>query len=114
MSTQRFPWTRRHLLGLEDLSAAELEAILRRAEEFADGQDWHHKRRADLKGKVVVNLFFEPSTRTRTSFGLAARRIGADTLDFTPGSSSISKGETFIDTAKNIEAMGVDVMVVRH
>src|SRR5439155_16935039 len=68
----------------------------------------------DLAGKVMVNLFFEPSTRTRTSFSLAARRLSADTLDFTPGGSSLSKGESFIDTAKNIEAMGVDVMVVRH
>ena len=62
----------------------------------------------------LLNLFFENSTRTRTSFGLAARRLGADTLDFSASSSSLSKGETFIDTAKNIEAMGVDVMVVRH
>src|SRR5439155_23345362 len=62
----------------------------------------------------VVNLFFEPSTRTRTSFSLAARRLSADTLDFTPSSSSLSKGETFIDTAKNIEAMGIDIIVVRH
>src|SRR5262249_11664338 len=72
------------------------------------------KKRTDLVGKVVVNLFFEASTRTRTSFSLAARRLSADTLDFTPSSSSLSKGETFIDTAKNIEAMGIDVMVVRH
>jgi aspartate carbamoyltransferase catalytic subunit len=102
------------LLGLEDLSRAELETILDHAAEFADAGQQRHKKRNDLRGKVVVNLFFEPSTRTRTSFGLAARRIGADTLDFTPGGSSISKGETFIDTAKNIEAMGIDVMVVRH
>ena len=67
-----------------------------------------------MAGKTCVNLFFENSTRTRTSFGLAARRLGADTLDFSASTSSLSKGETFIDTAKNIEAMGVDVMVVRH
>jgi aspartate carbamoyltransferase catalytic subunit len=108
------PWTRRHLLGLEDLTRAELEIIFDLAGEFAEVSKRRHKKRGDLKGKVVVNLFFEPSTRTRTSFGLAARRIGADTLDFTPGGSSISKGESFIDTAKNIEAMGIDVMVVRH
>ncbi len=71
-------------------------------------------KRDDLKGKVVVNLFYEPSTRTRTSFGLAARRLGADVLEFSPGGSSTSKGESFIDTAKNIEAMGIDVVVVRH
>ena len=67
-----------------------------------------------LLGKTSVNLFFENSTRTRTSFGLAARRLGADTLDFSASTSSLSKGETLIDTAKNIEAMGVDMMVVRH
>src|SRR6266852_167321 len=107
-------WNQRHLLGLEDLSRAEIETILDLAEEFGEAGQQPRKRRGDLKGKVVVNLFFEPSTRTRTSFGLAARRLGADTIDFSPGGSSLSKGETFIDTAKNIEAMGVDVMVVRH
>ena len=104
----------RHLLGLEDLSAAEITRVLDAAREFVGVGVGAAEKRADLKGKVVVNLFFEPSTRTRTSFGLAARRLGADTLDFTPGGSSISKGETFIDTAKNIEAMGIDVVVVRH
>jgi aspartate carbamoyltransferase catalytic subunit len=108
------PWTRRHLLGLEDLSRAEMEAILDTAEEFVEVSQRRRKKRADLKGKVVVNLFFEPSTRTRTSFGLAAKRLSADTIDFSSGGSSLSKGETFIDTAKNIEAMEVDVMVVRH
>jgi aspartate carbamoyltransferase catalytic subunit len=108
------PWTHRHLLGLEDLSRAELETLLDTAEEFVDVSQGGGQKRDDLKGKVVVNLFFEPSTRTRTSFSLAAKRLSADTIDFTTSSSSLSKGETFIDTAKNIEAMGVDVMVVRH
>jgi aspartate carbamoyltransferase catalytic subunit len=67
-----------------------------------------------LTGKTCVNLFFENSTRTRTSFSLAARRLGAQTLDFSSATSSLSKGETFIDTAKNIEAMGIDVVIVRH
>jgi aspartate carbamoyltransferase catalytic subunit len=107
-------WTQRHLLGLEDLSRAEIETVLDTAETFAPLSQGRRKKRTDLSGKVMVNLFFEPSTRTRTSFSLAARRLSADTLDFTPGGSSLSKGETFIDTAKNIEAMGVDVMVVRH
>jgi len=107
-------WKHRHLLGLEDLSSNELLTILDRAEEFVQNGKAERRKRSTLAGKVVVNLFFEPSTRTRTSFSLAARRLGADTLDFTPGGSSLSKGETFIDTAKNIEAMGVDVMVVRH
>jgi aspartate carbamoyltransferase catalytic subunit len=125
--TKRAPWTRRHLLGLEDLSRAELETVLDFAEEFTEfsqlppdlaglpaGGRGPAEKRTDMKGKVVVNLFFEPSTRTRTSFSLAAKRLSADTIDFTTSSSSLSKGETFIDTAKNIEAMGVDVMVVRH
>jgi aspartate carbamoyltransferase catalytic subunit len=107
-------WTRRHLLGLEELSRTEIETILNTAEDFVEVSQRRRKKRTDLKGKVVVNLFFEPSTRTRTSFGLAAKRLSADTIDFTSGGSSVSKGETFIDTAKNIEAMGVDIMVVRH
>jgi aspartate carbamoyltransferase catalytic subunit len=107
-------WTRRHLLGLEELSRAEIEAILNTAEDFVEVSQRRRKKRTDLKGKVLVNLFFEPSTRTRNSFSLAAKRLSADTIDFTTGGSSLSKGETFIDTAKNIEAMGIDVMVVRH
>jgi aspartate carbamoyltransferase catalytic subunit len=107
-------WNHRHLLGLEDLSRAEIETILDTAEGMAEAGQRGRKKLPDLKGKVVVNLFFEPSTRTRTSFGLAARRLSADTIDFTSGGSSVSKGETFIDTAKNIEALGVDVVVVRH
>ena len=107
-------WTRRHLLGLEDLSRTEIETLLATAADFVEVSRRRRKKRSDLKGKVVVNLFFEPSTRTRTSFGLAAKRLSADTLDFAPSGSSLSKGETFIDTAKNIEAMGVDIMVVRH
>jgi aspartate carbamoyltransferase catalytic subunit len=104
----------KHLLGLEGLSAAELTRLLDAAERFAGVGVGDTPKRDDLKGKVVVNLFYEPSTRTRVSFGLAARRLGADVVDFSPGGSSTAKGETFIDTAKNIEAMGVDVMVVRH
>jgi len=107
-------WTRRHLLGLEELSRSEIETILDTAEEFVDVGQHDRIKRTDLKGQVVVNLFFEPSTRTRVSFGLAARRLSADTIDFTTGGSSLSKGETFIDTAKNIEALGTDIMVVRH
>jgi aspartate carbamoyltransferase catalytic subunit len=107
-------WTRRHLLALEDLSRGELLTVLDAAAEFVEVSRRQRKKRSDLKGKVVVNLFFEPSTRTRTSFGLAAKRLSADTIDFTTSGSSVSKGETFIDTAKNLEAMGVDVMVVRH
>jgi aspartate carbamoyltransferase catalytic subunit len=101
-------------LGLEELNPSEILTILDRAEEMMEVSQRRRKKLADLKGKVVVNLFFEPSTRTRTSFGLAAKRLSADTIDFSSSGSSLSKGESFIDTAKNIEAMGVDVMVVRH
>ncbi len=113
-SLPRMTWHRRHLLGLEELSREEIVTILDLAEQFAPDSQPQRKKRANLVGKVVVNLFFEPSTRTRTSFGLAARRLGADVTDFSPGGSSTSKGETFIDTAKNIEAMGIDLVVVRH
>jgi aspartate carbamoyltransferase catalytic subunit len=104
----------KHLLGLEDLSAADITALLDAAAGYVGVGVGDVPKRDDLKGKVIANLFYENSTRTRVSFGLAARRLGADTLDFTPGGSSTSKGETFIDTARNIEAMGIDAVVVRH
>jgi aspartate carbamoyltransferase catalytic subunit len=107
-------WTHRHLLALEDLSREDLVTLLDTAAEFLPVAERQRKKRTDLKGKVVVNLFFEPSTRTRASFAFAAKRLGADTHDFTPSGSSVSKGESFIDTARNIEAMGIDVVVVRH
>ena len=107
-------WHRRHLLGLEELSAAELTLILDTAAAFRRAMDAGQRRMPLLAGKTCVYLFFENSTRTRTSFALAARRLGADTIDFSAATSSLSKGETVIDTAKNIEAMGTDVMVVRH
>lgn len=114
MPLPRISWHRSHLLGLEELSRAEIVGILDLAEHFLHDAHAPRKKRANLAGRVVVNLFFEPSTRTRTSFALAARRLGADVTDFSPSGSSTSKGETFIDTAKNIEAMGIDLVVVRH
>ncbi len=107
-------WTRRHLLDLESLSVEELTTILDTAFAFKDATGGCRHKLPLLEGMTSANLFFENSTRTRTSFGLAARRLGADVVDFTASSSSLSKGETFIDTAKNIEAMNVDVMVMRH
>ena len=107
-------WNRRHLLGLEELSAEEITLILDKAEVFKQAMADGPRKIPLLTGKTCVNLFFENSTRTRNSFSLAARRLGADTLDFSASTSSLSKGETFIDTAKNIEAMGVDLVVVRH
>ncbi len=112
LSTRR--WTRKHLLGLEDLSADEIALILDQAAEFKRLAAAGEKKLTSLAGTVVANLFFEPSTRTRTSFSLAAKRLSADTVDFSSAGSSLSKGETFIDTARNIEAMGVSQVVVRH
>ena len=107
-------WTRRHLLDLESLSAEEINVVLDTAVTLKDATGDGHQKLSLLAGKTIANLFFENSTRTRTSFSLAARRLGADTIDFSASGSSLSKGETFIDTGKNIEAMGIDVVVVRH
>jgi aspartate carbamoyltransferase catalytic subunit len=107
-------WSRKHLLGLEDLSPEEIVAILDTAEVFAEISTRSRKKVPTLQGRIVFNLFFENSTRTRTSFSLAAKRLSADTQDFSASGSSLSKGESFIDTAKNIEAMGADVLVIRH
>jgi aspartate carbamoyltransferase catalytic subunit len=107
-------WKRRHLLGLDDLTAEEITLLLDKADLFKQAITAGHRRIPLLQGKTCVTLFFENSTRTRTSFSLAARRLGADSLDFSASTSSLSKGETVIDTAKNIEAMGVDAVVVRH
>lgn len=111
---QKFTWIRKHLLTLEELEPVEIDLILDTAAGFVEINQRKRKIVPVLKGKAVVNLFFEPSTRTKTSFSLAAKRLSADTVDFTTTSSSLSKGETFIDTAKNIEAMGMDIMVIRH
>ena len=108
------PWGERHLLGLEHLSADQLNTVLDLAKHYDTITNGGSQRLDVLKGLVVANLFFENSTRTRTSFSLAARRLGADTVDFTASTSSLSKGETFIDTAQTIEAMGIDLVVCRH
>lgn len=107
-------WKQRHLLGLEDLSAEEITLILDKAEIFRRALEAGHRRIPALSGKTCVNLFFENSTRTRTSFSLAARRLGADVVDFSAATSSLSKGETVVDTAKNLEAMRIDAVIVRH
>ena len=107
-------WTRKHLLGLEDLSREEIVAILDTAESFSEVSRRSRKKVPALTGRVVFNLFFENSTRTRTSFSLAAKRLSADVQDFSASVSSLTKGETFIDTARNIEAMGADILVIRH
>src|SRR5436305_7473117 len=107
-------WTRRHLLDLESLSAAEITCLLDTAAAFKQATNDCRTKLQVLTGRTLANLFFENSTRTRNSFSLSARRLGADTVEFSSSGSCVAKGETFIDTAKNIEAMGVDAVVVRH
>lgn len=107
-------WTRKHLLGLEELSADEIRFVLDTAASLKEVSTRSIKKVPALRGRVVVNAFFEDSTRTRNSFSLAAQRLSADVIDFTEKGSSVSKGETLIDTARNIEAMGIDILVVRH
>ena len=104
---------RRHLLGLEGLSRGEVLSLLRAAEGLQEAATGHSNARERLAGRVIANLFFEDSTRTRNSFNIAAIRLGADTIDMTGPGSSLSKGETVLDTALTIEAMGVDALVVR-
>ena len=109
-----FHWTRKHLLGLEQLSVDEIRHVLEMADSFKEVSTRSVKKVPALRGRVVVNVFFEDSTRTRTSFALAAQRLSADVIDFSEKNSSVNKGETLVDTARNIEAMGVDILVVRH
>ncbi len=111
---KQFRWHRKHLIGLRDLSAEEILHIFETAQGFEQISTRSVKKAPPLRGKVVVNLFFEDSTRTRTSFGLAASRLSADVIEFTKKSSAVSKGETLLDTARNLEAMGVDIVVIRH
>lgn len=107
-------YERKDLLGIEELSAEEINFILDTAVSFREILERPIKKVPTLRGKTIVNLFFEPSTRTRMSFELAAKRLNADVLNFSTSSSSILKGETLLDTAKNILAMKVDCFVIRH
>jgi aspartate carbamoyltransferase catalytic subunit len=109
-----FVWTRKDLLGLDELSAEEIVHILDTAESFREVSTRSIKKVPALRGKVVALMFFEDSTRTRMSFELAASRLSADTMIFTAKGSSVAKGETTLDTVRNVEAMGVDVFVIRH
>lgn len=107
-------WKRKDLLGLEDLSREELELILSTAESFKEVSARQIKKVPALRGKTVVNLFYEPSTRTRVSFEVAAKRLSADVINIATETSSVKKGETLIDTGKNIQALKADIIVVRH
>jgi aspartate carbamoyltransferase catalytic subunit len=111
---KQFQWQHKHLLGLRDLSTEEITYILDTAKGFEQISTRSVKKAPPLRGKVVCNLFFEDSTRTRNSFALAASRLSADVIEFTEKASSVSKGETLLDTARNLEAMGIDIVVIRH
>jgi aspartate carbamoyltransferase catalytic subunit len=108
------PFRRRDLLGIRGLSAAEITGILDTAENFSEISTREVKKVPALRGKTIINLFFEASTRTRTSFELAAKRLSADAVNISVSSSSVSKGETLLDTALNLDAMAPDCIVVRH
>ncbi|MEP0828647.1 MAG: aspartate carbamoyltransferase catalytic subunit [Candidatus Zixiibacteriota bacterium] len=104
----------RHLLGLEGMTEEEITLILDTAESFREIIERPIKKVPTLRGITVLNLFYEPSTRTRISFELAEKRLSADSISFTPATSSVKKGETLKDTVRNIEAMKIDMVVVRH
>mgnify|MGYP005844506987 CR=1 FL=1 len=105
---------RQHLLSLKDFNLADYALVLQTALSFQEVLSRRTKKVPTLQGKLVANLFFEPSTRTRNSFELAAKRLSADILNFAPGTSSLTKGESILDTARTFLAMGTDIMVIRH
>ena len=102
------------LLGIEQLSVEDIQLILDTAEALSQVADRPVKKVPTLRGKTIIKLFFEPSTRTRSSFELAEKRLSADILNFSPSTSSVSKGETLLDTARNLESMAPDIIVIRH
>lgn len=107
-------WNKKDLLDLENLSKDEIELILQTAASFKEISTREVKKVPALRGKTVVNLFYEPSTRTRISFEVAAKRLSADVINISTETSSVRKGETLIDTGKNIEALKVDIIIMRH
>lgn len=107
-------WNRKDLLGIEELSAEEINLILDTADSFKEISTRAIKKVPALRGKTIVNLFFEPSTRTRTSFELSAKRLSADTINIASTTSSVVKGESLIDTARNLESLKVDIIIMRH
>ena len=104
----------RHIFGMEQLSEPDIQHVIATARSFREISARSIKKVPTLRGKTIVNLFFEPSTRTRTSFEIAAKRMSADTFNIAASTSSATKGETLVDTARNIEAMSPDIIVVRH
>lgn len=109
-----FMWDHHHLLGIEALAPDDIEAVLDRAEACFELSRRPEKKAGTLRGKTVMNLFFEASTRTRSSFEVAGKRLSADVVNISPATSSVIKGETLLDTVKNLEAMCADAIVLRH
>ena len=107
-------FSRRHLLGIRELDAGEITHLLDTAETFRDVSKREIKKVPALRGRTIINLFFESSTRTRTSFEIAAKRLSADAINISVSTSSVTKGETLLDTARNLEAMTPDCIVIRH
>ena len=107
-------WTRHHLLDIESLTADEITTVLDTARAFKAVGERAIKKTPALRGKTIINLFIEPSTRTRISFELAAMRLSADVINFSAEASSLKKGETLKDTARNLEALNADIIVIRH
>ena len=112
--TAEHNFTHRHLLGVDDLTREDVYHILERAKYYIDKNRQPDKKHAILKGRTIINLFFENSTRTRTSFELAGKRLGADVINMSVASSSVKKGETLIDTAMTLNAMHPDFIAMRH
>jgi aspartate carbamoyltransferase catalytic subunit len=107
-------WTRKDLLGIAELSAAEIELVLNTAESFREVAERPIKKVPTLRGRTVINLFFEASTRTRSSFEIAEKRLSADNINFSSAGSALEKGESLLDTALNLQAMAPDLIVIRH
>ncbi len=114
MSTRAAPFPTRHFLSISDLDPPSVDRLLTLADEFVSLNRQRSKKTDLLKGRTLVNLFFEASTRTQSSFELAGKRLGADVINMSPRSSSISKGETLVDTAVTLNAMKPDILVIRH
>src|SRR3712207_2802948 len=114
MTAPRPVYPHRHLLGIEGLSPHDIEALLALSEEQVEVSRKVEKKKATLRGRTQVNLFFESSTRTQSSFELAGKRLGADVVNMSPRTSAMSKGETLIDTAVTLNAMKPDLLVIRH
>jgi aspartate carbamoyltransferase catalytic subunit len=113
-ATRAIRWTRKDLLGIAELSPAEITLVLDTAESFSEIADRPIKKVPTLRGKTVLNLFFEASTRTRSSFEIAEKRLSADNINFSSSGSALEKGETLVDTALNLQAMAPDLVVIRH